>query len=250
MYYYSFDIDKWIKRTYALTPEEKGVYLTLINHYYMYEKPLVNDVRELARDLGLLPHIDSVEYILRKFFEETPEGWKNDKCEQNIDYVNKKAAISRANGQKGGRPRSQNNPETTQKEPTQNPEETQRVSSGVPSGNPDHNPEKSHYATVTTVTTPKGNGAKAPCARFEEFWLAYPRDRRRDKKKALATWKRRNLDSMADLIIADVKNRVDNDDQWIRGFSPQPTTYLNGDRWEDELGRGQDDKPKKWETGI
>jgi len=41
------------------------------------------------------------------------------------------------------------------------------------------------------------------------------------------------------LIIADVKTRLATDEQWIKGFIPYPTTYLNGDRWEDELAVGK-----------
>lgn len=72
-------------------------------------------------------------------------------------------------------------------------------------------------------------------SRFEEFWDAYPPDRRRDKKAAAAIWKRRQLDARADAIIADVRMRALQDRQWIDGYSPMPSTYLNGDRWEDTL---------------
>lgn len=85
-----------------------------------------------------------------------------------------------------------------------------------------------------TPPTPQG-GARVNGSRFGEFWDAWPETRKRDRKKAEATWKRRNLDTMADRIIADVQARKAQDDQWIRGYVPMPTTYLNGDRWEDTL---------------
>lgn len=40
---------------------------------------------------------------------------------------------------------------------------------------------------------------------------------------------------MADQIITDVKRRAVEDQQWLRGYAPMPTTYLNGRRWEDEF---------------
>lgn len=69
--------------------------------------------------------------------------------------------------------------------------------------------------------------------RFPEWWAAYPKPVKR--KAALAIWQRRKLDAMADRLIADVRNRVANDDGWQRGYAPDPTTYLNQDRWNDAL---------------
>ncbi len=81
--------------------------------------------------------------------------------------------------------------------------------------------------------------------RFEEFWQLYPRKVK--KKQALRTWETRDLDSMADRILAHVKTCASSS-QWVREngkFVPHPTTYLNGDRWEDEAAgeRRTDDLP-------
>jgi hypothetical protein len=78
----------------------------------------------------------------------------------------------------------------------------------------------------------------APPSRFNEFWTNWPR--KRNKKQALAIWKRKNLDQFADLLITDVQNRIAQDSQWQRGFIPHCSTYLNGHRWEDEYGSAQD----------
>jgi hypothetical protein len=73
--------------------------------------------------------------------------------------------------------------------------------------------------------------------RFEEFWKAWPK--KRLKKDSLKVWKSRSLDDKADMIIADVCKRVKRDKQWLDGFVPNPTTYLRGDRWEDEMTDGK-----------
>jgi hypothetical protein len=84
------------------------------------------------------------------------------------------------------------------------------------------------------------NGAIAPscdASRFGEFWDAWPAAmRKRNRAKAEEIWNRRKLDAHADMIIADVQKRAEQDQQWLRGYAPMPTTYLNGKRWEDELG--------------
>lgn len=66
---------------------------------------------------------------------------------------------------------------------------------------------------------------------FERWWSQYPI--KRGKKPALTAWKRIKPD--ADLLIADTINKTENDDGWLRGFAPNPTTYLNQERWNDEL---------------
>ena len=69
--------------------------------------------------------------------------------------------------------------------------------------------------------------------RFEDFWKMYPRKRK--KKTAKEIWRRKKLDKLADTLIKDVETRLRADKQWADGFVPDPTTYLNQERWEDEL---------------
>ena len=69
--------------------------------------------------------------------------------------------------------------------------------------------------------------------RFEEWWAVYPK--KVGKKPCRTKWKARKLDHIADALIADVQTRIESDDQWKRGFIPNPQTYLNQDRWEDEI---------------
>jgi len=86
----------------------------------------------------------------------------------------------------------------------------------------------------------EANASPPPCdepSRFDEFWDAWPAatGRKRDKHKARLAWKRHKLDRMADMIIDDVRRRAIEDQQWLRGYAPLPTTYINGHRWEDEF---------------
>lgn len=67
---------------------------------------------------------------------------------------------------------------------------------------------------------------------FSTFWDMYPR--KVEKKKARDKWDRLDPKKQA-LAIADLPKRMKSDDQWLRGFIPHPTTYINGERWEDEI---------------
>lgn len=69
--------------------------------------------------------------------------------------------------------------------------------------------------------------------RFEEWWHHYPS--KVAKVKAKQKWRQKRLDRFADQLIDDVKNRAANDRRWIEGYVPNPTTYLNQERWNDDV---------------
>lgn len=75
---------------------------------------------------------------------------------------------------------------------------------------------------------------KSTNERFAEFWTAYPR-KVGSKAKAEKSWSAQKLDGIADQILADITARIASDPQWRDPqFIPHPTTYLNGQRWNDQ----------------
>ena len=82
----------------------------------------------------------------------------------------------------------------------------------------------------------------SPC-RFEEFWNAYPKKRRVNKRGCLIKWKLHKLDAIADTIIADVKRKSLSHDWTKEGgqFAPMTQTYINQRRWENY--DGESDNP-------
>ena len=91
---------------------------------------------------------------------------------------------------------------------------------------------KGHQVSFSTPNIQNSNRTTKECA-FALFWQVYPV--KRNKAKAKSIWQRKKLDSIADHLVADVQNRIANDSQWLKGYIPHATTYLNGERWEDEL---------------
>lgn len=73
---------------------------------------------------------------------------------------------------------------------------------------------------------------------FGEFWKLYPK--KTGKKPAEQKWNRLNKTTQ-DLILADLPKRAKTD-QWQKAdgqFVPNPATYLNQERWNDQLpGQG------------
>jgi len=86
--------------------------------------------------------------------------------------------------------------------------------------------------TETETEKEKPIGQTAP-DRFDDFWLTYPKKVK--KAEARKKWKARKLDLKADEIIADVQARTARDGRWLEGYVPDPTTYINGSRWDDEI---------------
>ena len=68
---------------------------------------------------------------------------------------------------------------------------------------------------------------------FEEFWLMYPRKIAR--KQAHLAWRQLNRKQRLEALEALVHWRS----IWVRRgeleFTPHPTTWIHGERWEDEL---------------
>lgn len=96
------------------------------------------------------------------------------------------------------------------------------------------------FCQLTNDATPekeqtkvKRSTAKGTDTRFDEFWAVYPN--RKDKKLARDRWANKDLDRIADKIIAAVKVQARSED-WTKNagqFIPLPSTYLNRERWED-----------------
>ena len=110
-----------------------------------------------------------------------------------------------------------------------------RNAASVTKSAPEHVPEKRREENKEL----RAIGQQA--ARFEAFWAAYPE--KKGKADALRAWKRRGLDAIADRIIADVAERLAKDRQWLDGYIPHGSTYVNASGWEDAItpprnGRG------------
>jgi len=81
----------------------------------------------------------------------------------------------------------------------------------------------------------KGDGHALLPSSFEQFWSSYPRKIK--KKETLLIWQRKNLDLKIEEILTGL-NHYKQSEQWCRDggkFIPHPTTWLNGERWNDEI---------------
>lgn len=90
---------------------------------------------------------------------------------------------------------------------------------------------------VHTVAQESKSQAEQGQSPFETFWDLYPI--KKNKKRAVQIWRAHNLDKIADDILRRLVIQIEHDDDWLRGFAPHPTSYLNGERWNDEITKSQ-----------
>ena len=93
-----------------------------------------------------------------------------------------------------------------------------------------HDVAKVAHTNTYTNTDLKAKG-RASSSDFEKFWQEYPKKVK--KKTAKDIWLRKKPD--LDTLLDDIDNRLASDEQWRSGYIPHPTTYLNGERWNDEI---------------
>lgn len=80
---------------------------------------------------------------------------------------------------------------------------------------------------------------------FLLFWGAYPS--KVGKQAAWDSWRRDiteiGIEELAEVIVKDVTKRAAEDDGWRRGYVPNPATYLNQRRWNDDIKRAPEAPP-------
>lgn len=206
MIWYKFHLGDYITHTTHLSDAEDLAYRRLLDLYYMSEKPIPLDTQSVSRKIRL--DLDITESVLGEFFEQTPEGYRNARCDAEIVKYQHQVENNRSLGKRGGRPKK-----------------TETETESKPNTNPKKNKNKNINTNTSTASTP---------SRFDDFWSTWPTSKRKVGRAAvLAKWEKHNLDEVADTIIEHVKV-MKTSEQWLGGYEPAPLTYINQRRWEDE----------------
>ncbi len=204
MIWYKFHLGDYITHTTHLSDAEDLAYRRLLDLYYMSEKPIPLDTDAVSRRIRL--DLDITESVLNEFFDKTPEGYRNSRCDAEVEKYQQRVETNRSLGLRGGRPKK-----------------TESVSESKPNDNPKKIQIQKENKDISSQAT-----------RFNDFWSAWPTSKRKVGKGACeAKWNRLGLDPLADKIIASVA-RLKASEQWLSGFEPAPLTYINQRRWEDE----------------
>ena len=92
MNYYPFHLGDYASHTGHLDPMEDLAYRRMLDAYYLREGQLPTDVTEIARLVRLRDHAATIRDVLNEFFEQTPEGWRHVRCDEEILKMQDKQA--------------------------------------------------------------------------------------------------------------------------------------------------------------
>jgi uncharacterized protein YdaU (DUF1376 family) len=196
-----------------LTTIQHGAYLLLIFNYWQRGQFLNNANGRLA----VVARMSNEEWqehvpVLSEFFRIEGDEWHHERIDADLEAIAQKSEQARAAGIASGNNRRAKGKRTS------------NARSTVAQRTMNHTDTDTDTDTDTSIEH---------ASRFDEFWATYPV--KKGRAAAEKTWASKNLDSIADTIIADVKQRLTSDRQWIDGYIPHGSTYVNGRGWEDSI---------------
>jgi uncharacterized protein YdaU (DUF1376 family) len=235
MNYYPHHIGDFNSATRHLTRIERSIYRDMIEMYYDTEQALPLDVKALCRKLMARSEeeVTAVEQVLNEFFTVSEQGWMHARCEAVIEEYHKKLrdkseagkASAAARAAKAGAPKAT---------PVNDLQQAQAaVQQVLDSCSTNQEPITNNHKPEEKNKEPQD----APrLLAFDQFWKAYPKktgkgDAEKAFKKAKVTAEL--LDTILKAIEAQKKGKgwLEDDGKYI----PNPATWLNGKRWEDEV---------------
>ena len=217
--YYKRHIGDYAKKAGHLSLLEHGVCTLLLDAYYDREQaPTKAEAIRISR-CRTPEELAALEAVLSDFFQLDGDRYVQSRVEEEFVKAEEQAEKNRANGRAGGRPRK----------PKGNPVGSQSVATG----NPDESETKGN-PLIHQSTNPQQEQkpVQRAAARFAEFWSVYPV--KKGKAAAEKAWRVKGCDAIADSILAHVIRMQAHDDDWRRGYVPHGSTYVNGERWQDE----------------
>lgn len=223
MHYYKFNIADYRKDTTHLTPIEHYIYRSLIDWYYLDEHPIPKETQLVIRRLSLgSDMVNMINNVLADFFNLTEKGYVHNRIEVDILEFHAKAGKNKENGKLGGRPAKPSTAQNkTQSVNFDNPNESEL--------NLNHKPLTINHKPLTNIKPIRANALDNG---FEEFWQAYPK--KVGKDAAHKSWLK--VKARIDDVLKALAWQKESD-QWRRSdgqFIPNPATYLNQGRWQDE----------------
>lgn len=225
MHHFRFHIGDYRGATAHLTNEEDLTYRRLLEMYYDREGPIPLETHWVSKRIRV--GVEMVEQMLSEYFVATNDGWRHPRCDEVISDYHTQAEKNRTNGKLGGRPRkvrgannplgSENNPLVTHSEPTGNPLESQ--------------PETTNQKPTTTNQGETADKSATYSQGFDGWWKVYPR--RVGKGEAFKAWKKGATSALTRTAIMKATAELARVTKDVK-FVPNPATWLNQRRWEDD----------------
>ena len=217
MHYYKRNIGDYAKKAGRLTMLQHGAYTLLLDACYDRERfPTLDEAIEWTW-ASSTAEVEAVQFVLSRFFTLVDGVYIQARIKEELaEYEERSATNSRIARER----------ETKRKEKSTNRART--VNDSPPA---DHESPPNHKPLTTNHISPTPSGEVEDS--FSKFWACWPaNERKQDKAKCLAKWRRDKLTQHLDAILRDVSAKKQTQ-KWRDGFVEAPLVYLTGKRWED-----------------
>jgi uncharacterized protein YdaU (DUF1376 family) len=238
MHYYKFNIGDYASHTQHLDPLEDIAYRRMLDWLYLNEMKLPLDVEDIARLIRMRTHSECIAVVLREFFRSHSDGYTHVRVDKELAAYQERSDKAK----KSAEARWKKNPAPAKESSDANALRTECDS------NANHKPLTTNQEPLTINQKDKVKTLDQSAIDreqldwcFEQFWIS---GIRKVNKKAAKPKFQKIITSMSkpdgptiyditNQLINDVKSRLSTGQL---GFAEMhPTTYLNGERWNDEL---------------
>ena len=264
MNYYEHHLGDYAQATAHLTMLEDAAYSRMLRWYYANEKPLPREIKQIERLIRAQskPEKQAVLDVLNEFFVLAEDGWHQDRADREIErYKEGAAEREQKNANEKERMRRHreersllfaelrsfgitpkwDTPVTQLREILEHTCNAPATRTGQEHEHTCNAPATANQTPNTRHQTPKEKPTPKPPSRtsaldgFDEFWAAYPK--KVGKDAAFKAWKKLKKPAQTLEAIHQALSWQTDSSQWRKNsgqFIPNPATYLNEGRWQDE----------------
>ena len=220
MHYYKRNIGDYAKKAARLSMLQHGAYTLLIDACYDRERfPTLEEAMEWTW-ASTTDEREAVEFVLRKFFTLIDGKFVQKRIQEEVEHYYAKA---------------ENNKRIAQEREAKRKEQRTNRTRNVYEASPDVNETPPNHKPLTTNQEPTNTKASEPPL-FAEFWSAYPK--KVGKPAAMKAFRAlRATDETLAQMLAAIQTSKHSDNWQKQGgqFIPNPATWLNQRRWEDQI---------------
>lgn len=229
-------VGDYARDTFHLTTEEHGAYLLLLMASWSQNGRLSDDKKELAAITKTSPEKwRTLAPKMRAFFVVENGEWIHPRVAKEAEKAENQMLKKSEAGKKGAASRWQNDASAI-RIPL-----AKRCNRHRPSPSPSPSPiDQDQSQTHIGHRNDDRSVPSKPASKYSEsfekhFWSIYPR--KAGKRAAWGAWQR--IKKSGGVTVGEIsdalKSNLEKNPEWKRGIIPNPLTWLNQGRWEDDL---------------
>lgn len=219
-------VGDYLASTSRLTTEQHGAYLLLIFDYWR-EGPPPDDDQVLAQITRMSPHAWSIaRAVLAKYFSIEDGQWRHARIDREIGLAREKHDKAKARATKAAEARWSGS-------------DSKKPATGNATSIAQAVLDQCQSQSQSPIKKKPPISPKGDAPGFDKFWAQWPK--RKDKAAAIKAWNKLRPDDQLQLTILSAIRVQCATAEWMKDrgqYIPNPATWLNGRRWEDEVETG------------